>query len=413
MDIRQAFLKALKASLAGEPVLWEQPVTGENWKEIFRLAAEQNVLPMIYQSTYSCPELQRYDRLAAQVRASVRPQVVRQVRQTGEFLDLYRTLNEHGFHPVTVKGIICRKLYPHGDNRISGDEDLYIPEGTFNQYDRALKAAGMEVAEWDQKKTEMLHEISYVKRGGILRIELHKSLYDMENIAYARMEDFFADSFKNAAICDIDGVPVYTMCPTDHITFLILHALKHFIGSGFGIRQVCDLCLYANYYGKEIEWMKVLERCRTIRADVFTAALFQIGERYLNFDPDEACYPACWRKTHVDSTMLLDDLLDAGVFGASSMSRKHSSNITLNAVMAQKQGKKAWGAILKTVFPSAKSLKGRYPYLREKPYLLPAAWADRILKYQKEIKKAGKDDADSAVEIGNRRVELLKKYNII
>ena len=38
---------------------------------------------------------------------------------------------------------------------------------------------------------------------------------------------------------------------------------------------------------------------------------------------------------------MLEDLLSAGVYGGADMSRKHSSNIILDAVDAQRQGRKA------------------------------------------------------------------------
>lgn len=110
---------------------------------------------------------------------------------------------------------------------------------------------------------------------------------------------------------------------------------------------------------------------------------------------------------------MLEDLIAGGVYGGAQMSRKHSSNMTLQAVSAQKQGKKQKNFVLKTIFPSARDLQGRYPYLQKKPYLLPAAWASRILRYRKEIKSAPDNQAAEAVKIGNQRIELLKRYEII
>ena len=63
------------------------------------------------------------------------------------------------------------------------------------------------------------------------------------------------------------------------------------------------------------------------------------------------------------------------------MSRKHSSNITLDAISAQKAGKKARGALFSSLFPAAQQLEGRFPYLKKHPYLLPIAWGSRLLQY--------------------------------
>ena len=112
--------------------------------------------------------------------------------------------------------------------------------------------------------------------------------------------------------------------------------------------------------------------------------------------------------------MMLNDLLDSGVFGDSSISRKHSSNMTLQAVSATKQGKNYRNYTLKTLFPPAKDLSGRYPYLQKMPYLLPIAWMNRIFKYRLETASGTSgNNAKEALQIGSRRIELLKAYGIL
>lgn len=61
--------------------------------------------------------------------------------------------------------------------------------------------------------------------------------------------------------------------------------------SGFGIRQVCDIVLYANAYGAQIEWDKLVVQCQHIHAEIFAAALFRIGQKYLTLDCKTACLP--------------------------------------------------------------------------------------------------------------------------
>ena len=114
-----------------------------------------------------------------------------------------------------------------------------------------------------------------------------------------------------------------------------------------------------------------------------------------------------------DSADLLEDLLAGGVFGDSSMSRKHSSNITLQAVTEDKKGKKTGASLLHSLFPDRRYMERNYAYLKEYPFLLPAAWASRIRKYLKETKQTSGNDARESIEIGNHRVDLMKKYKII
>ena len=129
-----------------------------------------------------------------------------------------------------------------------------------------------------EKNPDEEGEVPYYKKGGSLHIELHKELFSSESEAYGNLNHLFADVFDRKIQEEINGVPIYTMCHTDHLLYLILHAFKHFLHSGFGIRQVCDIVVYADTYGSKIDWDYVLEQCRSIHADIFAASLFDIGK---------------------------------------------------------------------------------------------------------------------------------------
>src|SRR5699024_6754635 len=114
-----------------------------------------------------------------------------------------------------------------------------------------------------------------------------------------------------------------------------------------------------------------------------------------------------------DGEDLLEDLLEGGVFGDSSLSRKHSSNITLQAVSESRKGKKAGASIAQSTFPDRSYMERQYTYLKQHPVLLPAAWVVRLGSYVKEIRKTGGKNARESLESGSRRVDLMKKYKII
>ena len=414
MDIlNKKFLNILKIAIRGESYEEQEELTLEEWQYIMRLAETHKVLPLIFEAVYKVPSLQPAN---APFMGNIRPRVLRQVTlqmmKTNEFLTLNQQLQKLNVKPLVVKGIICRNMYPKPDYRLSGDEDVLIPVEQEEVCHNAMLSFGMYCAEADEKRQEV-YEVSYHKLNSPLYVELHKHLFPPESDAYGDFNRFFEGVFERAIIEEIQGVPVYTMEYTDHLFYLICHAFKHFLHSGFGIRQVCDIIMYANTYGSKVDWERMLQNCKEIRADLFAAALFQIGAKYLVFDAKKACYPEKWQAIQVDETAMLEDLLSSGLYGDSNMSRKHSSNITLDTVAAQKQGKKKKNAVIASLFPSANILKVRYPYLEKRPYLLPVAWCDRILKYRKETSQSQDNNAVDAMKIGKQRIELMKKYGII
>ena len=407
-EMIHSFLAILKASLNRERLQLNDRLSREQWEALFRLASIHKVLPLVYEAVSDLPELAGDCPELADLRPQVRRQVMVQAMRTAEFLELNDKLQEAGLKPLVVKGLVCRQLYRQPDCRPSSDEDVLIPAEEFARCHQVLSDFGMET---DVSKEAW--ELPYRKAGSPLYIELHKHLFPPESDAYGDLNRFFLDAHLRAITVEIQGHKVYTMGHTDHLFYLICHAFKHFLHSGFGIRQVCDILLYANAYGREVDWMQIRENCRAIRAERFAAAMFAVGIRYLGFVPAEAAYPEAWQAVEVDALPLLQDLLSGGIYGSADMSRKHSSNITLEAVTAQKQGKRARGAIAASLFPPRKQLEGRYTYLKRSPWLLPVAWCSRLWAYGAQRKMDGHDQSVHALKTGKARVELLRSYGIL
>ena len=409
----ERMLEAIRCFLNGKKAEWQEDISEAEWMELFGLSQQHQVLPMVYETVYPCPAFRT---VSAEQNQILKRQVIRQVmvqsRKTEEFLALYRKLTESGITPLVVKGLVCRNIYREPDYRCSGDEDVLIPREQFGRCHEIFTENGMKPVE-PGENMEAEGETPYYKEKGALHIELHKELFAAESKAYGEFNGLFADAFERKIQIEINGVQVYTMCHTEHLLYLIVHAFKHFLHSGFGIRQVCDIAIYANTYGSEIDWDELQEKCRSIHAEVFAAALFDIGEKKLVFDKKKACYPESWEQISADGDELLADLIAGGVFGDSSMSRKHSSNMTLQAVAEEKRGNKARASLRQSIFPGREYMERTYTYLKDYPFLLPAAWVSRIGKYMLESQKMDNNDVLESIEIGNKRIDLMKKYKII
>ena len=390
------FLHIAKAAVSGGEVTAESV----DWPAVFALAGQQKLLPIVFEAARKAPAAAENAALFAAVKQQVIAQVLHQTMRASEFAGLYQKLRAAGLHPLVVKGQLCSRLYPLKDHRISADDDLYIPDAEFMACHEQLLANGLTT---DTLADELptADEVSYTKEGSPLYIELHRHLFDSSEDAHDDLNHYFADLKP----VEIDGF--LAMPPHEHLLYLLLHAYKHFVRSGIGLRQFCDIGLWARAYHAEIDWQRLHEQCESVHAATFAAAAFHIAGDYLGIEFDLS---APWSDA-VDVEPLLHDSLCGGVYGSNDLTRLHSSTVTLNAVKASRTGEKS--SVLRTVFPKREYLERRYPYLKKHPYLLPVAWAQRLAHYAGE-KKTGTDNSVSgSIKLAKERIELMKRYGIM
>lgn len=390
------FLHIAKAAISGGDL----PAEKVDWPTIFTLANQQKLLPILFEAVRKTPAAVENAALFAVTKQQVIGQVLNQTVRSAEFADLYRKLRAAGLHPIVVKGQLCSRLYPLKDHRISADDDLYISDAEFMACHKQLLANGLRT-DTPADELSAADEVSYTKEGSPLYIELHRHLFDSSEDAHDELNRFFAD----IQAAEIDSL--LAMLPHEHLLYLILHAYKHFVRSGIGLRQFCDIGLWAWEYHDEIDWQRLHDQCASVHAATFAAAAFRIARDYLGIEFD---LPAPWDGS-IDVEPLLHDSLCGGVYGSNDLTRLHSSTVTLNAVKASRTGEKS--GVLRTVFPKRTYLERRYPYLKKRPYLLPVAWVQRLAHYASEKQSGADNSASGSIKLAKERIELMKRYDIL
>ena len=390
------FLHIAKAAVSGGVL----PVKKVDWPAIFTLANQQKLLPILFETARKTPAAEENAALFAVTKQQVIGQVLNQTVRSAEFTELYRKLRTAGLHPIVVKGQLCSRLYPLKDHRISADDDLYIPDAEFMACHEQLLANGL-TTDTPADELPTADEVSYTKSGSPLYIELHRHLFDSAEDAHDELNHFFADLNP----VEIDGL--LAMPSREHLLYLLLHAYKHFVRSGIGLRQFCDIGLWARAYHAEIDWQRLHEQCESVHAATFAAAAFHIARDYLGID---FALPAPWDGS-IDVEPLLHDSLCGGVYGSNDLTRLHSSTVTLNAVKASRTGEKS--SVLRTVFPKREYLERRYPYLKKRQYLLPVAWVQRLAHYASEKQSGADSSASGSIKLAKERIELMKQYDIM
>lgn len=354
-------------------------------EKVFGLAAIHNVMPIVYKAAKnSGSDLQPYKR-------SVISSVGIQSRKNILLCSLYGEMVKNGFDPIIVKGPVCAAFYPDFDLRLSSDFDIVVRPEIKEDVHSFLLDKGYCCSGESYNIADGLH------------IEVHTTLAEGDGYIHKQAEKLFSDVFQNTVYTDI----YKTLSYTDNLLYLIYHALKHFTVSGFGIRQVMDIALFADAKKTEINFNLLFKSLKMIKGDIFAANIFNVAEKYLGFDFSGIL------NSFSEETLFLDefagDLLDAGVFGKSGEDRLHSGGVVKNAV--ENTGK---SKILPVLFPSFSYMKSKHKILKYIPVLLPFFWIMRIGGYIfRAVFGRNKVSPEKTLKIAGARIELLRKMEII
>ncbi len=393
-NYKEALFEALRSALHNEKLSLSEDIDIE---KLLRVAGHQNLFPFVFLSLMSNKDFEN-----TEIYKKYLPRFLQsfstQVRRTQSFLELYSKLSDNGIYPVVVKGIVCRQLYGEfADCRPSGDEDIFVKKSEFIKTAKALEDNGFvaERGNVTEKQIETLHHLEFKRND--LNIELHSNLIDYRNELRRKMNSYFDSAVDDGIFIKIKGVTMKTLSHTDHFLYLVFHAFNHFILSGMGIRQMMDILLYYQKYDNEIDMEYVEKALNDTNSKYFLSDMIRIGNKYLGFSIE----PLCDEK---NSEELLDDMLCMGVFGNSSSTHKAAGQMTSAAFS---EG----NTLLKTIFPTREWLSRRFPELTEKPYLLPICWVKRWMLFIKSGKD--KDKISGSMAVGKRRIELLRKYEVL
>lgn len=407
MTVSEALLNCISAALDGrECALTLAP---DDWTALLRLAGEQKLLPLVYAAVRGTPG---FAAVPEAVRAAARRQTMReaaaQTVHTEAFLRLYQALRAEGLAPVVVKGIVCRALYPQPELRPSSDEDLYLTAAEMPRFHAVLLRAGFVLTE-PERDYRSAHEARYVHPDTGLVVEGHWALFPTEYAVYAVLNVQLPDLMQRAQDWETGGVTLRVPDVCDHLIFLLLHAFKHFISSGVGVRQLCDIALWMRRFGAQIDWQRVRAALRATHSEGFAAAIIDAGVHWFGLERAAAHIPPDWET--LESAALLADALSGGVYGSADSTRRHSCTITIHAADRAHRGGTGRASLCAALFPGHEVMAGWYPYVARCPALLPAAWAQRIWRY---LRTRGKHTgAQDSLRVGAQRVELLRQYRVL
>lgn len=409
---QNVFLTLLRASLReeGPEEGREKPVltlSEEEWNALHLLASRHQVTALVYDALgrYTAAGLMDAQRSVLRMQALITcTQTLEKDRRLAECLE---GMQRDGCRPVLVKGLVCRSLYPKPELRPSTDEDLIIQEAALKGLLKSLQNKGFQTL-GKLPEDQLPEEVGVFHRGLGLYLELHTRLFPEDSALNRRFNKLLDPQLSRTRPLVCQGIRAEALNDTGHLLYLYCHFLKHFLHGGTGIRQLCDIVLTAEKREAFIDWPLLKRQLDQLEIRTFVENLMEIGRLYLGFRCPS--WDRYFERPKEDVLPLLADILDAGVFGASTKERKHSANMTLNA-MARGRAEGQSQDVLHALFPSAAYMQKQFPQLKDRPWLLLPAYGIRILRYLRGRRK--RTGEKSGLTLGRERIGLMQRYGLL
>lgn len=355
-----------------------------DFDRLVQLAYEQSVLPLVGIALGRATQMGfPNDKVQPVVTRSRNLALLNYIKR-GQILNLLQEFEKAGIRAVLLKGYTLADLYVEPNCRISADTDIYINIKDEKKACKLLSTQGCKVN--PRSPTSHHAECEHSQMGNI---ELHVILYDefIEDIWFGKLSDrqFIQEAFDKRIT--EDG-PYFILGKTDHMIFLALHMIKHFILSGTSLRQMMDIALYFKEYRFQIDikrFWSILEalKYRKLINTILNAMILYCGfssEDFIGFEIQE----------EEATSALLTDLEDGGWLGIKEKNERNDSWYRYNRIkFAEKRTAAYYLAYMMkrtvisnvhAIFPAREVMAKKFPYVKKTVCLIPIAWTHRFFK---------------------------------
>lgn len=321
------------------------------------------------------------DEWKSKLRSYVMTSVVRTTTQVMELKELTRRFEEKEIVNQPMKGARMKFIYPSPEMREMSDIDILIRQDCMEKAAEVLKDMGYTLHQ------SVKHHDIYVKKPFMV-VEAHRTMYD-KTVDHDQYEYF--SNFSKSVL--VEGCSyIYDFDEEHFYIYMIAHMAKHFYTKGCGIRNLVDIYVYLYARGKNMDRAYVDAELEKLGLAVFTKHMEKLAFAWLDQKP----------LTEFQQ-QVFDYMLDSGIYGKdeNGIWNKFSEEKRKDAEVSKLQ-LKSW-----YFFPPLAYMAEYYPWLEDRPYLLPAAWAIRACRGI--FMKKGTQKRKMIHDIEQEQVRIYKK----
>lgn len=309
--------------------LWEKepddlslfPLPAGSWQVIYKLALQQTVTGIVYRGICHLPDdCMPPESLLFKWVAAVDDIERRNIRMNKVLAELYGRFTASGCQVVLQKGQGVAAYYEHPLLRECGDIDFYFPER--KDYEQTAGWLQQNSVRVERAADESFH---YSWRG--VKVEHHVHLFDL-NAPSART--FLKRLERESGWALSEPLPVVerrVAVPPPMLDLVLLnaHILKHALGHGVGLRQLCDMARACYHLRQDVSRERLSVMYGRVGLGRWSALLYTVLVKHLGLPQELSPYPM----VPSGGSSLLDIVLRGGNFGfhGKGQSRREPQNV--------------------------------------------------------------------------------------
>ena len=417
-----ALIKQLIAWSAKGAVGHTVEVSDTPWQDLVQLGMEQHVLPLlgcalIRSKDESCPSEIR-GMLTGIARQTSAENLIRRQRM----LYLIDEMTKAGIDVLVLKGYAAAAQYAYPECRDSADVDLLIDVRQERKATAFLKAKGFTV---EARAATSQHAVCVHAQYG--KIELHVNLYaEFVRDVWFEGADTRQLVCEPSVTCQTPDGAFRTLGYTDHLIFLTLHMMKHFIDGGLTIRMMLDIALFFSYNASRIDAGRYWRVMNSLRYTTLISGILWIMIRYAGFAKEH--FPGIADQAPLHTEDILCDLVQGGYMGVREKELRYDAGMEYSRRLLRKRKSVLQYRLYmlrwkmrtagKYMFMSYERLAGVYPWLKKAAVLYPLVWLYQVFAYPISKIRSGimkteiRSDSTQMDPRARARVELFEKMGM-
>lgn len=250
-----------------QSAIWNRPVAingAIDWPSVMRLAEHHATVTLLCDVASKLPADQQPDtQMLVWMKNQMRANLFFHMHLKQTLLQSVKMLRDKGIDPVLLKGFSLAQYYPNPNLRQFGDIDLFVGLEKFHEACGVLRSLPGSY-NWGVILDSGRHfNIEF----GDYSIEIHRVsseiIDEKKNAIYLEMER--QGLFVHSREVELEGGRFRIPSMEFMVFFTFFHAWDHFLTTGVGWRQLCDVAVTLHAYYGQLDTEQLRHDLKTLR----------------------------------------------------------------------------------------------------------------------------------------------------